>query len=645
MEKNEAENFKEDGLGKLEKRLYKESETFKRRYERESLAPSGKEIKDYWVSPDDQNKNVMRNILSTTGKDSAPRRKFLALYIFLILAISSIAVYFLWEEFGHLNVVSSKKIDMVVDGPAAVKAGERGKWYISIVNNNEVGLELADLIIDYPPETVSTENVKLSRDRVAVGKIAPGETIKREVNVYLMGREGEYKDFTYTLEYRPAGSNAILVKTAGETVQISQSPVGVFLNLPEETESGQEIVLNIEYVSNAEIVLRDVVFKMEYPPGFHFTEASPAPFRDSNIWAIGDLSPNEKRNLRIRGILEGQDMTEVGFRGFVGVEKNNEIFTFSTAGDSVLLRRPFLDFDFGLKGRESDFLFSGQNVSVEIPWKNNLPVEIRNVTLRVKILGVAVDQYSINASRGFYRSYDKAMVWNSSGVAEFKNLPPGENGSVSLGFKILSSLPVNKITDKNFAVTLEGEIEGFKVGEDGQMVSVKSSQTKEIKIASNFQVVSKALHYSGAFENSGPMPPKVGEETTYTIVWALSNFYNDISSVKVKAFLPTYIRWMGEVNPSSEDVYYDQTTGEVLWRVQTLESGTGILRPTREVSFRVALTPALNQFNTSPDLLLDTRAEGTDTFIGDMLKGSSRSLSIRLSEDPGFDSSKGKVVQ
>jgi len=640
----ESDVFKEDDLDKLKKRLYKESETFKQRYGREGLSPSDSKAKGYWADSL-QNKKTMRDVLNPKKKKLS-KKKFFIIYLFLILIISSGIVYILWKEFGNLNVVSSKKIIMEIEGPSSIKAGELNKWYINITNNNEVALELADLVIDYPPNTMSLKNSIVTRDRIPVGKIASGQTIREEMNVYFLGKKDEIKEMTFTLEYRPEESNAILAKTVQDGVRISQSSIGMTLDLPEETESGQEIVFDVEYVSNAQILLRDLRLKIEYPPGFHFIESSPVPSDGKNNWVVGDLSPNEKRNIRVKGVLEGQDLTEIGFRTFVGVlDKEGELIAFGSSADTALLRRPFLDFGFEVSGKEIDVLRTGENINISVPWKNNLPVEVRNVAISVKLLGDAIDRRTIRASEGFYKSQEQIIIWNSSGVSQFRNVVPGQAGTVRFGFEVLDSVPISGVDDKNFVIVLDGEITGYKIAEDGQSVLVKSNQSKEVKISSTLHLVAKALHQSGPFENTGPIPPKVGEETSYTVVWSVSNLYNDLSGVVVKASVPTYVNWLGVVKPISEDVYYDTATGEISWKIGDLNAGVGVLSPAREVSFQISFVPVLNQVNKTPELVYKSVIEAIDDFTGVTLRTEESVLSTKLTDEPGFGSYMGVVVE
>lgn len=647
MRGNDSQNSDNSDLDVLKNRLYKEGETFSKRFERAALYPKETFTEKDWASrikdpgaaaPKDGNLNIM---------NKKRKKKTLLVFSFFAFLVLSAGIYFFRKELGfNQNIVSSKNIDISIDGPSVLKAGEANKWYVSITNNNNVSLDLADLIVDFPVGSLSLDNRELSRDRKSVGRLLPRQTMKEEINAFILGDGEEQKEIVFTLEYRPADSNAIFAKTEKKAVKIGQAPVGLSLDLPKEAEAGQNIKLKIEYVSNSVAVLKGLRLKLEFPPGFRYTESSFEPLIGNDTWVIGDLAPNEKRNLEIKGVLEGQDLTELGFRAFVGMENKDKtgIISFGSISGGIVLKRPFINFGFKVQESDTEVVKLGDNVTVTLPWKNNLPVEVRNVVITAKING-AIDRRSISVSKGSYRSQDDTLVWNSSGLPELSSVAPGDEGVARFNFDVLNSLPINTVKDKNFSFTLSGAIIGLKITDSGQMEEVKSSASKEVKIAARLQLAAKALHSSGPAPNSGPLPPRVYQETTYTVLWSISNLNNDVSDVVVRASLPSYVRWMNKVSSSSEDIKYESSSGEVVWRINRLEAGTGILRPAKEVSFQIGFTPAPNQIGSSPELVSQSSLEARDAFTNTVVKDSKQALTSYLQNEAGFDEIKGKVVE
>lgn len=644
---NNKKNDK-NNLSQLKHRLYKKGEVFNKRLKRRKLGEvkSSRSLGFWQRESHFKNKENLEPQAESWKKQ---RKKFpifwvlTVLFILLVIVGVSIVLYFYGDLFGFGgNVVSSRNIDLKIEGPSLVESGESNRWYVSITNNNDVSLELADIIIEYPQGTLSLESESISKERRILSKMAPGETKQEEIQIFVLGEEGEQKEINITLEYRMSGSNAIFAKKTRQTMKLSRSPVGISINLPEELESGQEITANVTYISNSESLLKDVYLKVEYPPGFVFSEASPAPIRGNNIWKAGDLMPQEKRNLEIKGTLEGQDSMELSFSAFVGtLGEEDKLNAFNSVSDSVFLKKSFFNLSFLINNTDIDHVVGDRRLTVIVPWKNNTATEIHNATIGIKIKGDVVDIKTVSVDKGFYRGADDTIVWNSSSAPDLVAVVPGESGSVKFSFNFKKILPFYSVDDKNLSFVLEGEVVGFKTGLSGEETTIKSSASREIKISSEVQLT------SGVQYSSGNLPPKVGQKTTYTVTWSVENQHNDVTGATVRALIPVYISWEDGISPSGENINYNSVTGEIVWRIDKVDAGAGVFDSPREVSFQISLLPAPNQANKTVELVDRASFEGKDSFTGVILRdltGTLTTASAKEARSSG-NSSLGRVIE
>jgi len=645
----------QDDLEKLKKKLYKNSEYGEERNKRENLRPLGQDVRTYWKQKSTHQgrdslgaakKEDFKSALESLGR-TKKNFVFWTLILLVVFLVGGGLFLYLWGEeliWGG-NVVSSKKIEIVVEGPSLIESGQQNRWHIFITNNNEVVLEMADLIVEYPEGSLSFDGEDLLKERMTIENISSGGTVDQEVSFFVVGEKDQEKEIKIVLEYRMEGSNAIFAKSVDYQLKLSKPPVGVSLSLPNELESGRQISVNVKYVSNSDVVLKDVYLKMRYPPGFQFQESSLEPIKNKDTWFVGDLLPREERSVEIQGILEGQDLMEVTFEANIGFEGERELITFGSGTASVLLKRPFLGLEFLINGKNVDKIYSDQRfVNVTVPWRNNLFTEIHNVVFEVKLNSEVVDFQSLSVNSGFYRAYDNTVVWNSSSSADLKSVVPNQSSNLSFGFSLKPTFPIKNVEDRNFVINLDGEMSGLQINENGKTSTIRGSVSKEIKIASNARLTSGLFHSSGSFPNFGPLPPRAGQQTTYTVTWSVSNFYNDISGVVVRASLPPYVSWLGVVDSPEEKIIYSASTGELVWEIGGVSAGTGVLRPIKEVSFQVGFQPGLNQINTSPMLISASSLEAEDEFTGLILRDSADLLNTGSVSESQFDYSWGIVV-
>ncbi len=627
--------MKEDNLKRLKKRLYQKNERFKGRGKRPGVYGRREELPlSYWKDSGKKKKSLFRPL------------KIILILSSLFFLVSVTALLYLWM--GESNIISSRNIEMEIRGPAYAKGGEVIGFDVSVLNKNKSEIDMADIILDFPEGSFSPDGVEMKRKRYELGSMGIGESAKKTVEIALFGKQDEEKTVTATLEYRLAHSNAIFAKTAKYKIKISRPAIGVSLTVPKEVNAGQATEVKIGIVSNSSTIARGLVLRLEYPSGFHFTGAVPEPSDMNNTWRIGDLASSQEREISVKGVVKGQDLEEKAFRATVGFENSEgDFLPYGASVASLIVKKPFVELDLFANGKNLDnySALAGDSLRFEVAWKNNLAVPMRNVSIEMKILGSVLDERSISVSRGFYRTFDKTLVWNSSGMPSLATIEPGETGRARFSFSILNPLPVKNLSDKNFVIELNGKIKGYAVMEGAEKKEIKNEISKEVKIGSHLQFANMALHYSGSFKNTGPMPPRAGKETTYTIVWSLGDAVNDFSGVKIEAGLPSYVRWTGNISQKDADISFDESSGKVVWNVGNIPSGTGIISPAKEISFQVALAPSVSQIGNSAVLLISPSIEERDNFTGEMFKEQKDSLTTLLQNDPVFNREEEKVVE
>ncbi len=119
---------------------------------------------------------------------------------------------------------------------------------------------------------------------------------------------------------------------------------------------------------------------------------------------------------------------------------------------------------------------------------------------------------------------------------------------------------------------------------------------------------------SEQFTNSGPIPPKVEQETTYEVSYDLRNSSSDIENAQMTTRLPQHARWKGVVVPSSEQVTYNDITREITWNIGTIDAGVGYVSVPRTLSIQVGVVPSSSQVGESPFLVENNEFVGYDTY-------------------------------
>lgn len=601
------------------------------------------DIANSWNSP----KEEIR-IKKYREEPSLFKRFFLFSIIFLIVACGYLAYTF----FGNSRDISNENIDISIFGNKFTKGGEELPLIIKITNKNTIPLELVDLVVEYPRGGEDASSLELDRQRISLETIPSGGVREREIKVILYGKQGSVHNLKVSIEYRLSTSTAIFVKDASYQVVINSTPIDLFVDGPSEISPNQDVVLNIKTGFNSTNSVPDTLVKVEYPQGFEFVSAKPAPSFGNNVWSIGDATPGAEKNISIEGkmvdVFDGEEKTFNIYTGLRSEKMKDEIeVIFNSLDHTVAIKKPFIESKLFVNGRyDKDYAVSAnRKVNANIRWVNNLDTVLNDMEIKVNLSGNAFDRKTIEVDDGFYDSNTDTIVWNRSLVPDFKLINPGETDLVSFSFDTLSGYSglSGILSDPylNIGVNISGkyEVEGFVSKE------IKSSESKIVRVISDITLLAKAIHFSGPFKNKGPMPPVVGKETTYTIVWSISNTSNNASKVKVSSSLPTWINFVGKVSPSDENLLYDSALRTIVWNVGNVKKGTGLTNLKKEVSFQVSFIPSLSQIDTSPLLINETTLTGYDDFAKVDLKSNKRRLDIRLFDDTSFINSYSKVLE
>ncbi len=644
-------------INKLKRKLFAKNKKHVKS-ERSRLGKYHQDVKEEWgdrektSSSNNKNSKKEEKYFNFNNKNKKQKKAkktnsklkyfFIGSFLFFIISLGA-GVFFL--TMGS-NSVSSKNVKIAISGPPEIRGGKNTTIQISVTNQNNSALELVDMVIHYPEGTISKEQGKPlpQKERRGLGDMVPGETVMEKVRAVFFGEKNEEKELKVEVEYRMEGSNAIFSSENKYPLVMESSPLSVSVKGQNEAVSGKEISFSVLVSSNSDTTIENAALKVSYPFGFTFSSSNlePSSF-DKSFWRLGDIPSGGKKKIKIKGILKGQKSEERIFGINIGIAKEEDEMKTMLARKklNLLIKKPFLGTELTVNGKKnSPFkVTGGQRVRVDISWKNNTDFKILNAEIGASLSGEVLDKKSLSVINGVYNSSENRVFWSSATNKQMSEIKPEEEGNLNFTFDV-KSLSGDK-TIKNPKVDIDLGISGKRV-ESGESVpeSVSSVNSKEILVASLFELVPRALYYSGPFENNGPIPPEVGEETTYTIDWIATNSSNNLKETTISAFLPSYVEWVDKVAPNLADIEYNTAGGVIEWNIGALESGEK-----KEVAFKVRLKPSLSQIGDRPIIIRNQQIKAFDEFSEMDIEKKYGSLNTDLSTEINFGRSDGSVIE
>ncbi len=224
------------------------------------------------------------------------------------------------------------------------------------------------------------------------------------------------------------------------------------------------------------------------------------------------------------------------------------------------------------------------------------------------------------------------MLWDFRDVPSLQFLAPGEEGSVEFWVNVKDGWA------KEDAVPNKSILKN----------EVSVSQVKELfetKINSKLTLSQKGAFEDEAFGNSGPIPPRVGETTTYTIIWQVQNLYNNVGNVKARAVLPPNVNLTGKIFPEDEKnkFTFDSMSREIVWDIGALSVEGENVNLQKSIAFQVALIPLQNQRGLVVTLINVAEISGEDQFTERKIKSISQAVDTTLPDDKSISPGQGIV--
>ncbi len=639
-----------NSIDELKKTLYSRSSPDVRTRRKLRYTDTTPEVKTDWEEPKEVTEEPVLNQHYEDRSMSYLKKILIGSLVFCVLALALGAYLFL----NGGNLISANNIDITVNGPVSIPGGTVVPFDIIVSNKNNVDLQLADLSVDFPAGTTnpvdSTKEMKNYRE--LIGDIPAGGAAEKNVKAIMFGEENTQKSIVVTVTYKVKGTNSLFSKNKSYDVLINSSPIGLTVDTFKEVSSGQEFDMKVSLKSNSQETLKNIVMKAQYPFGYSYISSDIKPLTDNATWRIGDIPPGAERDITIHGKITGQNNDARVFRFAVGAQSATDPKSIGTqyvaTEQDMTVQKPFISLTMSINNDQPGADYIGQfgaNDRVSINWTNNLPVSVSNMVITAKISGSAYDKLSLQPQLGVFQSGLDQVVWNQQTNTEFASVGAGESGTVSFSVTPKNFGQLSGQTMVNPQISISANVTANRTQESNVSNSVAQAVTRNIRVVSSLSLSGKVVRTMGPFTNTGPVPPKAEQTTTYTVIWDVDNTSNAVGNAQVTTTLPAYVKWLGNVSPSTENISYDQNSGKVTWQVGNVGTYTLNSQGRREVAFQVSVTPAVNQVGQPVTLINQSTLTGLDSFTGSTLTSNQEYLTTRFSTDPGYRDGDGNVVR
>jgi len=552
--------------------------------------------------------------------------KLIKVLAFLVLILAVVG-YVLFQR----NIYSKEGLKLEIIGPQAINLGEETEYIVKYKNNGDFRLENPTLLFEPPAFSIKDDKIYqkeiLTSDKLG-GAIYPGEEKTFSFKMRLVGKEGEAKIAKATLNYQPKNLKTTYESATSFTTVIKSVPLAFEYDLPSKLEADKDFSFKLNYASSIPWLLTDLRVQVEYPSGYEFIESTPKSL-DKTEWDIPVLNNNEAGSIDVVGRISGNIGDAKVFRAKLGIWKDGEFTLLKEIEKGVEIQKPSVSIRQDINGNPKYVAKPGDWLHYEIYFKNISGEDQYNLYMINKLDGDLFDFNAIKSETGSFEQGDNSIIFDWRKNSKLQYLAPMEEGKAEFWIKLKDDLSQIKKPSLSNSVMI------------GQ-----ASQYFTTKISSKLELVQKTYYNDEIFGNSGPIPPVVGQTTTYTVTWQAKNYYSDVKNAVATAMIPKNVKFTGQVFPEQQTgkLIYDAGSGKLTWNIGDLKTGQGVITAPENVSFQVSITPSSDDIAKSVQLVGAARISGNDNWTAMVLEAETAALDTVSLSDQNMTEDKGKVI-
>lgn len=519
-----------------------------------------------------------------------------------------------------------------------VLVGEEFLYTVNYKNNSNIDINKAKIKLIYPENFVFLESYPAAteiNDTWSIDKIQAKQGGKIEIKGKIIGLTNSSNIVLGTVNYYPANFSSEFKKETSFSTVIGDTGLNMAFNGAVDALVGEKNEIEFKFAPRDKNFISDFRLTVEPLDNMEFTPEDKDENGNENIkivkpgvWEASGISQNEQIiNIGFKfnkKIADKQDVKII-------LEKKDPSGNYHKFFEKIFqydIIKSDLSLTLIINGSKNDQgIDFGQTLIYSIVYSNKGASEMKDIVLMAVIDGELVDWNSINnKSLGVING--NTISWSKEEIPELASLAPDQEGTIDFSLKVkdVSEPESGKIYQVN-------SFAQFSVGSGLAANSQSDNKSNVIvnKINSDLKLSEQIKYFNddNITVGSGPLPPKVGEKTSYKVYWALTNNMHELKNLRVEAVLPDYAQWDNKNRASVGTLYFNEGTKKVIWNIGILPLSAIQI----DAEFNIAVTPTEDQKNQVIVLLPGSKTEAVDSATESPIAIAGKPKTSKLEDD------------
>jgi len=570
--------------------------------------------------------------------DIKPKKNFLVrlgiflLYFLIAAALISAAYY--W--FINRNSEATS-VDLVITAPEKIIANQEFEYIVDYKNKDKVALGDLELTVVYPDNFIFTSSFPSpteNNNKWRLEDLRQFSSGQVKIKGRLIAPTGLSNMFFADLNYRPINISTEFKKSTSLDIVLVGSGLDLSATAPSSILVGQEAELLLKFKTQETNWLDNFTVRFANLDNLSFTETdygADVKLVSPGVFAISNLSPSEKElGLKFKFIDKKNDSEALKVDFEYQPTDSTKAYVFDTKTFTIEVVKNSLNLTVIANGQASDQgIDFGQTINYSISYVNKGEKIMDDVIIMAVLDGEALDwRKLVDKNNGSVSG--RTITWTKDQIPELQALAKDQEGVIDF------SIPVREVNEASLIRVLEiKSYAQFAVSGKAEELSssneVNRSNQLILKLNSDLNLAEEVRYFDqdNIAVGTGPLPPQVGQASTFKVYWKLTNSLHELGDLVVKTKLPAYVSWDGKDQADVGTLNYDQANNEVTWTIGRLPLSAS----QTQAQFSIKINPKSTDRNKLLILVSGTSLTGTDNSTSFPVSQILKAQTTRLEKD------------
>lgn len=558
--------------------------------------------------------------------ENPTRRRHILVDAAMAATLVIVLVFALYVTIFYRRAAVHQQIELsIVSSQPAVASGDAMFADITVQNNSKQSLR--DVYVTIPPSSgfvLSHSRPAIgSQQRIQLGTIQAEQSSTIEIEGYAVGGVGTSARISAVVHYRTNGFESLQEKLVSETIYISGSQFALTARFPESIAANKPFDFEITFDNQSQVTnFPNVAIVPTFPPNWETLSSQPSNDPATDSWAIDSVGSLQSGKITGQARLNSRTatMAEIKIQLFASPDGRPLLQDEVTLSIPVFYPRVTVDATL-LPPRVS----LGGTIEAIVDVFNG-----ESFTLSGSVLRFAINESLMDVSAYASGTYENGVL-----TIPVSSMFSEAERQVVVEFPLRDTINASQVFGNDEVLfDLRGEL--VYTNDRGETVVVPIS-SEQAQINSDLSLHANARYYTADGEaiGTGPLPPSVGETTTYWVFISVENQLHPVRDAVVTARVPKGVIWEGRASVGAGDpLGYDESTGLISWNVGSLPDYKTNYGTSRfGAAFQLSLTPDSSQTGKMVTLLEDIRVVGIDRVTGSRLQAVFEDVTTQLKFD------------